>query len=97
MFLQNALLAIGIAALLAGCDTASAPHQLVIENVNIIDPIGGLTQNQQILIEDGVIADVADAVWRVAHLHADDAVVAEAALLPLLARALPVRVGAARG
>ena len=61
MFLRDTLLAIGLAALLAGCDTASAPHQLVIENVNIVDPVSGLTQNQQVFIEDGVIAGVADA------------------------------------
>ena len=46
---------------LNGCSNAVESQQTLIENVNVVDPVNGLTQNQQVLIEDGVITAVADA------------------------------------
>ena len=45
---------------LNGCSNAVESQQTLIENVNVVDPVNGLTQNQQVLIEDGAIAAVAD-------------------------------------
>lgn len=45
---------------LAGCDQEPKSQQLLIENVNVIDPVRGLMPQQQILIEDGVITRVVD-------------------------------------
>jgi hypothetical protein len=45
---------------LNGCSSAVESQQTLIENVSVVDPVSGLTQNQQILIEDGKIAAVAD-------------------------------------
>ena len=41
---------------LNGCSNAVESQQTLIENVNVVDPVNGLTQNQQVLIEDGEIA-----------------------------------------
>ena len=46
---------------LAGCDTGPTTRQLLIENVHVVDPVSGLTENRQVLVEDGSIAAVADA------------------------------------
>ncbi len=45
---------------LNGCSSAVESQQTLIENVSVVDPVSGLTQNQQVLIEDGEIAAVAD-------------------------------------
>lgn len=45
---------------LNGCSSAVESQQTLIENVSVVDPVSGLTQNQQVLIEDGKIAAVAD-------------------------------------
>ena len=46
---------------LNGCGVAAKSQQTLIENVSVVDPVSGLTQNQQVLIEDGKIAAVTDA------------------------------------
>lgn len=46
---------------LSGCSTDVSPKQLLIENVNVVDPVNGLLANRQVLIEDGVIKVVAGA------------------------------------
>ncbi len=43
----------------SGCSTDVSPKQLLIENVNVVDPVNGLLENRQVLIEDGVIKVVA--------------------------------------
>lgn len=45
---------------LNGCSSAVESQQTLIENVSVVDPVSGLTQNQQVLIEDGKIATIAD-------------------------------------
>ena len=44
-----------------GCDSAPQTRQLLIENVNVVDPVSGLIENQQVLIENGIIATVTHA------------------------------------
>lgn len=56
--LLGCLLAIGG---LSGCSGDVPPEQLLIENVHVVDPVNGLLENRQVLIEDGVIKIVADA------------------------------------
>ncbi len=46
---------------LVGCDADPTTKQLLIENVHVVDPVSGLTENRQVLVEDGTIAAVADA------------------------------------
>ena len=46
---------------LAGCDAGPTTKQLLIENVHVVDPVSGLSENRQVLVEDGTIAAVADA------------------------------------
>ena len=57
------LLAIGG---LSGCSRDAPPTQLLIENVNVVDPVKGLLEKRQVLIEGGVITAVADASQTVA-------------------------------
>jgi hypothetical protein len=53
---------------LVGCDAGPTTKQLLIENVHVVDPVSGLTENRQVLVEDGTIAAVADASAQLA-LH----------------------------
>ena len=46
---------------LAGCDAGPTTKQVLIENVHVVDPVSGLSENRQVLVEDGTIAAVADA------------------------------------
>ena len=46
---------------LAGCDAGPTTKQLLIENVHVVDPVSGLSENRQVLVEDGTIAAVADS------------------------------------
>lgn len=54
----------------AGCSGGMPPEQLLIENVHVVDPVNGLLENRQVLIEDGVIQVVVDASQTV-ELSAD--------------------------
>ena len=45
---------------LNGCSSTVESQQTLIENVSVVDPVSGLTQSQQVLIEDGKIAAVVD-------------------------------------
>ncbi|MEC8144350.1 MAG: hypothetical protein VX065_04760, partial [Pseudomonadota bacterium] len=46
---------------LAGCDAGPTTKQVLIENVHVVDPVSGLSENRQVLVEDGTIAAVAEA------------------------------------
>ena len=51
---------------ISSCSSDAPPTQLLIENVNVADPVNGLLENRQVLIEDGVITVVADESQTVA-------------------------------
>ena len=55
------LLLVVFAAALWGCDTTPQPDQILIDNVDVIDPVDGLIAKQQVLIEAGRIISVTDA------------------------------------
>ncbi|MEC7379739.1 MAG: hypothetical protein VX886_06065, partial [Pseudomonadota bacterium] len=46
---------------LAGCDAGPTTKQILIENVHVVDPVIGLSETRQVLVEDGTIAAVVDA------------------------------------
>lgn len=47
-----------ITLMLGACSRSDEGNRLLIENVNVVDPISGLLENRQVLIENGVITAV---------------------------------------
>ncbi|NCF45254.1 MAG: amidohydrolase family protein [Proteobacteria bacterium] len=47
-----------ITLVFGACSKSDEGNRLLIENVNVVDPVSGLLENQQVLIENGVITAV---------------------------------------